>query len=283
MTNLFFSSRSRIFVIAIGIIVAFLFVTYGCEKESEVQEQAKSAEEKSIMVGAGAGLKPVLDPVAKLFQEKTGIKVDMSYLCSAMVLTNMQLTRTGDILVAGAQHYMDIAIEKEIIDPDSVAVAGYMIPVIAVQKGNPKNITCLEDLTKPGLKIGIGGEDVLAVGRLTVKMLKKQGILNEVMKNVELQAGSATKLIMPLAMKNVDVVINWLAIAKAWEAKVDYVKIDPKKLMYSVSPIGMTTYSKHKEWARKYLDFIESKEGRAIFDEKGFEAYFDVSKIEKVR
>ena len=242
-----------------------------------------AAKEKSILVGAGAGLKPVLDPVGKVFTEKTGIKVDYSYLCSAMVLTNMQLTRTGDVLIPGSQYYMDIAVKKGIIDPDTVASAGYMIPVICVLKGNPKNITCLEDLTKPGLKIGVGEPDALAVGRLTEKMLKKQGLYDAIMKNVELTAGSATKLIMPLAMKNLDVVINWLAVAKAWEAKVDSIKIPPEKLAYSVAPIGMTTFSKKKEWTRKYLDFVSSEEGRAMFAKFGFGAYFDPEKIEKVR
>ncbi|MBW1769013.1 MAG: molybdate ABC transporter substrate-binding protein [Deltaproteobacteria bacterium] len=244
---------------------------------------AMAAKEKTIMVGAGAGLRPALEPVGKAFTEKTGIKVHYSYLCSAMVLTNMRLTRTGDVLVAGSQHYMDIAIEKDIIDPDTVTPAGYMIPVICVQKGNPKNITCLEDLTKPGIKIGVGEPDALAVGRLTEKTLKKFGLYDEVMKNVEMTAGSAVKLIMPLAMKNLDVVINWLAMAIAWKAKVDYIKIPPEKLAYSVSPIGMTTFSKKKEWSQKYLDFVSSEEGLAIFDKHGFGAYFDPEKIEKVR
>ena len=157
----FIPSGGKNLVAVIGIILALLILNLGCTGESKQAEQ-KQAE--SIMVGAGAGLKPAMDPIGELFKAKTGIKVEYSYLCSAMVLTNMQLTRTGDIMVPGSQHYMDIAIEKGVIDPDSVAVAGYMIPVIAVQKGNPHNITCLEDLTKPGLKVGVGEKEALAVG-----------------------------------------------------------------------------------------------------------------------
>jgi molybdate transport system substrate-binding protein len=269
----------KILVVAIGIIVALQLLNVGCTGESKKAEQEQA---KSIMVGAGAGLKPALDPVAEAYTAKTGNKVEYSYLCSAMVLTNMQLTRTGDVMVPGSQHYMDIAVEKGVIDPKSVTVAGYMIPVIAVQKGNPHNITCLEDLTKPGLKVGVGEKEALAVGRLTEKMLKDLGLFEPVMKNVVLTAGSASKLVLPLAMKNLDAEINWMATCMAFADKVDIIKIDPVKLKYSVAPIGMTTYSKNKEAARKYLEYVGSKEGRAIFEKYGFAAYFDTEKIEKV-
>ena len=270
----------KIGVVAVGIIVALHLFIMGCTGESKKAEQEQA---KSIMVGAGAGLKPALDQVAKVFTEKTGIKVENSYLCSAMVLTNMQLTRTGDVMVPGTQHYMDLGIEKGVIDPDSVAVAGYMIPVIAVQKGNPHNITCMEDLAKPGLKVGVGELEVLAVGRLTDKMLKELGIYEDVMKNVVVKGGSAIKLMLPLAMKNLDAEINFMQTAIAFADKVDIIKIDPKKLKYSIAPIGMTTYTKNKEEAQKYLDFVASKEGQAIFAKFGFTAYFDPEKIEKIR
>ncbi|MGD9248465.1 MAG: substrate-binding domain-containing protein, partial [Desulfobacteraceae bacterium] len=181
------------------------------------------------------------------------------------------------------QHYMDLAIEKGVIDPDSVAVAGYMIPVIGVQKGNPHNITCIEDLAKPGLKVGVGEAEALAVGRLTEKMLKGLGLYEDVMKNVVLTGGSASKLVLPLAMGNLDAEINWMATCLAFADKVDIIKIDPKKLKYSVAPMGMTVYSKTKEAAKKYLAFVGSKEGRAIFEKFGFAAYFDPEKIEKIR
>jgi molybdate transport system substrate-binding protein len=88
---------------------------------------------------------------------------------------------------------------------------------------------------------------------------------------------------MPVAMGNLDAVINWMPVAMAWEATVDYVRIDPKKLMYSIAPIGMTTYTEKKELAQQYLDFVASEEGQAIFERCGYAPYFDPEEIEKVR
>jgi molybdate transport system substrate-binding protein len=266
--------------VLIGIVIASILFNIGCSREAE--QTAEKKEASAIMVGAGAGLKPALDPIAEEFTANTGIKVEYSYLCSAMVLTNMQLTRTGDVMVPGSQHYMDLAVEKGVIDKDTVTVAGYMIPVMCVQKGNPHNITKIEDLTKPGLKVGVGEPEALAVGRLTEKMLKDLGLYEDVHKNVVLTGGSASKLVLPLAMKNLDAEINWMATCKAFADKVDIITIDPAKLKYSVAPMGMTVYSKQKEAARKYLDFVSSEKGRGMFEKFGFAAYFDPEKIEKV-
>ncbi len=271
--------RDRNTIISLlGIMFIGLLFIAGCGQKAD-----QAGEEKKILVGAGAGLKAVLDPLAEVFTKKTGIQVEYSYLCSGTLLANMQLTKTGDIMVPGSQYYLDIAIEKGLIDPNAVSIAGFMIPVIAVQKGNPLNIQTIEDLTKPGLRVGVGEPDALAVGRLTEKMLKDLGIYEDVMKNVVLTGGSATKLIVPLALGNLDVEINWRAVTQQFHEKVDTILIDPEKLKYSIAPIGMTTFTKKKELAQKYLDFIVSDKGRALFAQHGYDAYFDTSKIGIVR
>jgi molybdate transport system substrate-binding protein len=242
-----------------------------------------SAGNQKLFVGAGAGLKTVLDPLALEFKEKTGIDVDHSYLCSAMVLTNTQLTRSGDIVFFGSEHYMDLALEKGVVDENSMTSVGYMIPIIGVQKGNPKKINTIEDLARPGLKVGLGEPDAVAVGRLTLNMLENLELFDAIDKNVVLRAGSASKLVIPLAMKNLDAIINWLPITKLYEDKVDIIYIDPNKLMYSKAAVALTKYSKQKGNAKKYLDFITSEYALGKFKEFGYDAYFDASKIGQVR
>jgi molybdate transport system substrate-binding protein len=268
------------------VLISFLFIIQtiaivSCSEKTQTVQT--DTGEKVITVGAGTGLKAALDPVAQAFTKKTGIKVVYSYLCSAMVLSSMQLTESRDIMIPGSQHYMDIAIKKGIVDPDTVAETGYMIPVIVVPKGNPKNITKIEDLTRPGLRVGVGEPEALAVGRLTEKMLKNLGIYDQVMENVVLTGGSASKLIIPLAMGNLDAEINWKAVSVLFKDKVDTIYIEPAKLMYSVAPIGMTRYTKKKDMAQEYLNFVSSKEGLAIFSKHGFDLYFDQKTLKKVR
>ena len=150
-----------------------------------------------------------------------------------------------------------------------------MIPAIMVQKGNPLKISSLEDLLKPGIRLGVGDFKALAVGRLTEKMLKRNGIYDEFMKNVVTTGGSATKLCLPVCMNSLDAVINFIPTIKNFDHCSDIVLIDEKKVLYSTFPVALTKYSKNRDLAKKYFDFILSPKGRNIFKEYGFGHYFD--------
>jgi molybdate transport system substrate-binding protein len=49
----------------------------------------------------------------------------------------------------------------------------YHVQVIAMKKGNPKNITSITDLTRDGLKITLGDVDATAIGKVTAKILER--------------------------------------------------------------------------------------------------------------
>jgi len=251
-------------------LLIIFFSILSCSKTSNIEEH-----DDSLFVLSGAGLKVVLDPLAEVFTKKTGIKVKYSYLCSAMLLTNIQLTQQGDVFVPGSRYYFNLARKKGLVDERYVADAVYQVPCIMVQKGNPKNIKCLEDLLKPGMKLGIGDSEATAVGRITEVMLKRLGYFDKFMKNVILVQGTATKLALSVCMNSVDAAINWLPTAKPFSHCSDTVLIDKKKVMYSTAPVALCIYSKKKEQAKKYFDFVLSPEGRRIFAEHGYGLYFE--------
>ncbi len=253
------------------IVLVFLFLS-GCSGGSAPVEM----EKPRLFILSGAGLKCVLDPVAQAFTQKTGIEVEYSYLCSAMLLTNLELTKQGDIFVPGSKYYFNLAREKGLVDETHMAVCGYMVPCIMVQKGNPKNIQTLEDLATPGLRLGVGDFKALAVGRLTEVMLKRAGLFDPVMKNVELTGGGATKMCLPVCMNSIDAIINWSGTAKTFSHCSDIVPIDKKRLMYSTFPVALTRYAApKKEAAMKYYAFVQSPQAREIFIKFGFGLDFE--------
>lgn len=256
-------------------ILFFVFLIAGCDKQNELKQNNAARGNDSLFILSGAGLKVALDPLGKAFTEETGIPVEYSYLCSAMLLTNLELTQKGDIFVAGSSYYFKIALQKGLVDTENVAVGGYMIPAIMVRKGNPEKITCLKDLLKPGLKLGVGDFKALAVGRLTEKMLERNGIYDEFMKNVVVTSGTATKLCLPVCMNSLDAVINFIPTARNFDHCSDIVLIDKKQVLYSTFPVALTKYSKNRDLAKKYFDFLLSPRGQKIFKEYGFGPYFD--------
>ena len=99
----------------------------------------------------------------------------------------------------------------------------------------------------------------------------------------ELEPLSADDAVVATYFLETDGGLREVAEHMAWEETIDFIKIDPAKLMYSIAPIGMTTYSEKKDLARQFLDFVMSEEGQAIFEERGYAPYFDPEEIGKVR
>jgi molybdate transport system substrate-binding protein len=49
----------------------------------------------------------------------------------------------------------------------------YHVQVIAMKKGNPKNITSITDLARDELKIALGDVNASAIGKVTAKILER--------------------------------------------------------------------------------------------------------------
>ncbi|OEU57461.1 MAG: molybdate ABC transporter substrate-binding protein [Desulfuromonadales bacterium C00003096] len=247
-----------------------IFCTLSCTKENRVEKEADP-----LFVLSGAGLKCVLDPLAEEFTKETGIEVEYSYLCSAMLLTNLELTHQGDVFVAGAKYYFNLARDKGLVDEEHMVIAGYQVPCIMVQEGNPKNIQSLDDLLKPGMRLGVGDFEAMAVGRLAKEMLKRAGILDQFMKNVVVVGGSAPKLCLPVCMNSIDAAINLTATAKTFDHCSDIVLIDKERVMYSTFPVALTIYARKIEEAMKYYNFMQCPKARKILEKYGYGIYFD--------
>ena len=123
-----------------------------------------------IFFGAAAEV-PEHEIVAQ-YEAETGIRVEATYGGSGTLLTSMMVAKVGDIYAPGSPDFMTSAIKNNVTYADTVEILAYLVPAIIVQKGNPKNITSLEDLAKPGIKIGLGDPKSVCVGAYAVDLLE---------------------------------------------------------------------------------------------------------------
>ena len=59
--------------------------------------QIAQSSSKRILIFAGAASKPATEEAIKIFQEKTGFAVDVIFGGSGFVLSQMKLTKKGDL------------------------------------------------------------------------------------------------------------------------------------------------------------------------------------------
>ncbi|HOO42051.1 MAG TPA: molybdate ABC transporter substrate-binding protein [Syntrophales bacterium] len=158
------------------------------------------AAERKITAFCGTASELPMEEAAKVFERKTGIKVELNWGGSGAVLSQLKLSRRGDLFIPGSPDYMTKAIKEGLVDPKTVKIIAYLIPAINVRKGNPLKIKGLADLARPGLRVAIGNPESVCVGLYGVEVLEKNGLLKAVEKNIVTHASSCAATASLLAM-----------------------------------------------------------------------------------
>ena len=232
---------------------------------------ASPAGNKEIMVFAGAASKPPLDEAAEAFKKQTGIQVYCTYGGSGAVLSQMELSKSGDLYMPGSPDYIVMAERDNIIDPTSTKIIAYLIPVISVQHGNPKNIQSLADLAKPGIKVGIGNPEAVCVGLYAIEILDYNHLLVDVYKNIITQAASCDATATLISLKSVDAVMGWDVFHYWAPDNIDTVYLKPEQLpRIAYIPAAISTFTKDRASVGAFIDFLASKTGQDIFKKWGY-------------
>lgn len=225
--------------------------------------------EERLMIFAGAASKPPTEEAAKLFEEKTGVKVDVVFGGSGYVLTQMMLAKQGDLYFPGSSDYMEVAKKKQAVLPETEQYIVYLASAINVQKGNPKNIHSLRDLLTPGLKVAIANPEGVCVGAYAVEIIEKNFTPEEkeqFKKNVINYTESCEKTATAISLKAADAVIGW-SVFQHWDPeRIETIPLDKSQIIrIGYIPIAISTYTQHKELAQQFIDFLLSDEGKNIY------------------
>ena len=233
-----------------------------------VHAPSPAAAQRHLLVPCGAGLRPAMDALGETYFRRTGIRIDYSYAGSGMLLSYLNFSRRGDLYMPGESFYVDLAAERGFVK--DTATAAYFLPVIIVQKGNPKHITKLADLTRSGLKVAIGEPKALAVGPVTQRIFQRAGISDRVAANICMKAGCIPELANAVSMRTADAAIVWDAVAYQHTKHTDTISIPAKYNEVAKVLIATLTCSKKADDARAFMEFVASSEGGAIFRRHGF-------------
>jgi molybdate transport system substrate-binding protein len=254
-------AKKWLFLLLAGLLVLVSFG--GCS----------SGERRSITAFCGSASKPPLEEAAQAFEQATGIKVYFNFGGSGTVLSQMKIAREGDLYIPGSPDYMVKAEREGIADPDSVTRIAYLVPAILVQEGNPKNIQSLSDLAKPGIEVGIGDPATVCVGLYAYEILGANGLLDKVRDagTIVTYAESCEKTASLVALKAVDAVMGWDVFARWNPDAIDAIFLKPEQVpRLGYVPGAISTFTKDRESAQKFLDFLVSAEGQEIFSQWGY-------------
>jgi len=223
-----------------------------------VNQYAAPETHKSLKVYWGAATRLPGIEIIDAFRIATGIKVEATFGGSGPLLSALELSRSGDLyLGVGTTSEMETAIKKNLVDPSSLRVMAYLVPAIIVQKGNPKNIIDLEDLTRPDVKVCLA-DPSYGIGLFVKQLLEYNGLWS----NIEgrfVQVKSGEDAVAAVIMGGVDATVSWHVFYYWNKDKVDIMWINSSKIPeVSIAPSAITVYSKNRVLSEIFLNFVSN-------------------------
>jgi ABC-type molybdate transport system substrate-binding protein len=142
--------------------------------------------------------------------------------------------------------------------------------VIIVKKGNPLGIKSLQDLTKPGLRVGIGHEKQCAMGWITQRTFTETGLKTEVMKNVVVQTPTGDMLVNQMRSGSLDAAVAYLSNAAGSADALDAIRIQGIPCSVATQPFAVSKSSGNKQAVERLLEAIRAEASKERFANEGF-------------
>lgn len=232
----------------------------------------------SVVVFAGSASQPPLEEAARTFEQQTGTSVTLHFGGSGAMLSQIRLTGHGDLYIPGSPDYLELAREQNLVEGEAAIIA-YLVPAIIVPRGNPLRIQNLDDLARPGLKIGMADPGGVCVGLYAVEVFEANGVAGRIKPNLRGKVESCARVASMIPLGMVDAVLGWREFA-AWNpATMEAVLLRPEQVpRLAYVPAVRIRGSGNPAGAEAFTGFLASASGQAIFRKWGY-----LTKEEEVR
>lgn len=230
-----------------------------------------SAAAQPVMVFAGSASQPPLEEAAKAFEAQTGTPVVLHFGGSGAMLSQIRLTGLGDLYIPGSPDYLEKARQLDLVEEEFTVLA-YLVPAILVPRGNPQQIRQLEDLTRPGLRIGMADPAGVCVGLYAVELLERSGLSDRIRPNLHGFVESCAKTASMLPLGTVDAVLGWREFA-AWRPdRMDAILLQNDEIpRLAYIPGARLHKAGNPDGAAAFLAYLGSAAGQAIFQKWGYD------------
>ncbi|MEM9355202.1 MAG: substrate-binding domain-containing protein [Pseudomonadota bacterium] len=258
--------------IALAALLTSTAASANALKDESIQHTPKDGV---VRVFGPGGPHTALIRAAKAFEKKTGVDVEVTYGPESRWTKDAQ--RSADLLFGSSEQSMTAFLEtyggfaSADVRPVFIRRA-----VIAVQKGNPKNIQGFEDLVKPGVRVvvteGAGVYNTSGTGvweDVAGRLGRLQDVADLRANIVAFKKGSGASF---RAFKNAeapaDAWITWVHWPLNNADVADFVELEPTRRIHRVTNVVASPAADPE--TTKFVDFLTSDAALAIFKSEGW-------------
>ena len=230
-----------------------------CASSSESQGQT------TLNVYAASSLATPFAYAALAYEKNhPGVKVQFNFGASSDLARFVQEGAPADVFASADVANMDKVESQDLLDSPSVIFATNYLEII-VEKGNPLNISSLQDLENPDLVFVTTSPDV-PIGKYTAEVLKKA----DVSVTPDSFESNVKGIMLKVASGEADAGIVYHSEVIASDGQVEGVEIPAELNIVAKYPIGMIKNSANKKQAQEFVDFLLSTAGQTLLTQYGF-------------
>ncbi len=223
---------------------------------------------KVLHVYSSGAVAPPIKKSAEEFKAEFETEFEFTVGKAENLISEIAESREGDILTCGAEFILDDAQERGLIFGDTRRSVGYRKSAILVPMGNPKKIKSISDLTQEGVKVGVSISGCLL--GVWDDISSKAGLTDQIRRNITDFADGCGAVMALINQKKVDAVFGWDAFKRLWMKTMEVVELPKKLQVYRSTGVALVKFSKKKELAKKFINFVVSESGRKIYREYGW-------------
>lgn len=224
---------------------------------------------KALVFYCAAGLKPGAERIAKAYEEAYGVQINVQYGGSGTLLSSIRVTKTGDLYLAADESYIDMAKAKGLVA--EVQPVAYLTPVIAVKRGNPRQIHSIKDLLRDDVKISVANPESAAIGHITKMMLEQSGEWGAVSKHARVMKPTVNGICNDIKLGAVDAGIVWGSVVAMYK-ELEPVQVPEWSAYRQTVAMGVLKNSKNPTEALKFMRYFSAcDEGLKIIRTLGYE------------
>ena len=221
-----------------------------------------------LHVYGSEGPAPAIQQAATVFSSQHNVKVDV--ITGSPDKWLAQAAGEADVVFASAEFMMADFVEAGELEIDESSITPlYMRPsAVLVRPGNPKNIQDFPDLLKPGVRVMV----VHGSGQtgLWEDMAGKQGDIRTIRafrKNIVIFAPNSTKAMQLWnEREDIDAYVTWNIWHMPLRNRAELISVSDDYTIHRQCNIALTERGKNKPLAARFIEFLTSPEGSAVFE-----------------
>jgi molybdate transport system substrate-binding protein len=219
----------------------------------------------TVTVFAAASLQESFTALGEEFEkEHPGTKVTFNFGGSDTLAASITGGAPADVFAAASARTMAAVTDQE----DTVGTPTTFVRnqlEIATLPGNPDDISSLQDLTEPGLKVVLCDRTV-PCGAAAQSALEAAGLELTPVSYEQDVKGALTKV----ELKEADAAVVYRTDVRAAGDKVEGVDFPESAKVVNDYPIALLKNARNPDTAKAFIALVKSSEGRRVLTEAGF-------------